>query len=278
MNPKVTVFTPSYNQPKYVGQAIESVLAQTFRNFEYIISENSTDNITKKVVKSFKNTRIRYFDDEFSQEERRKFYVPAYLINKYYPKAKGEYIIFLAHDDLLFPDCLQIMVDFLKSHPKIDVCFHDQAIFYALGSKTWLESLVRGTTQVLKRPLGPSPKDALDGGQIMFRRYLLGKLTQPFIPLEWETANICDKIFMEKLWQLAEFYPVKRVLSLHRVVEGSTHRRRNPLKYWLYMWGAELIPWGIQLQIAGKLGKRRIISRNERAAIEKFLLMVRIAY
>lgn len=276
MNPKVTVFTPSYNQPKYVGQAIQSVLAQTFRNFDYIISENSTDKITKKVVKSFKDTRIRYFDDEFSQEERKKFYVPAYLINKYYPKSQGEYIIFLAHDDLLFPNCLEVMVNFLESHPKIDVCFHDQAIFYALGSRTWLESLVRGTTQVLKKPLGPNPKNALDGGQIMFRSRLIEKLTQPFLPLEWEAANICDKIFMEKLWQLAEFYPVKRVLSLHRIVEGSTHRRRNPLKYWLYMWGTELIPKGIQLQIARKLGKRRIMSRDERIAIEEFLTSTQV--
>lgn len=277
MKPKVTVFTPSYDQAKYISQAIQSVLNQTYPNFEYIIAENSTDPITKRVVKGFKDKRIRCFDENFTPEERLKVYVPAFLSNKYYPKVSGEYIIFLAHDDLFFPNCLEVMVNFLDLNPNVDVCFHDQAILYSIGKRRGYEPLVRGCDKVLRWGKKPSPKDILDGGQMMFRKKILAKISKPYLPETWDTANICDKIFMEKLLTKYPFYPVGRILSLKRVVSTSTHRLRNTLTFEAYFWSTQLLPVFIQ-DLAGRItGKRRRITSKERQELKGYLKILELA-
>ena len=59
--PKVSVLMTVYNHQKYVFQSIKSILDQNFKNFEFIIIDNGSSDKSKKIIKSFKNKKIRFF-------------------------------------------------------------------------------------------------------------------------------------------------------------------------------------------------------------------------
>ena len=64
MPPKVSVIIPTYNRADAIGQAIKSVLNQTYRNFEIVIIDDSSDDETENVVKSFNDERIKYIHNK----------------------------------------------------------------------------------------------------------------------------------------------------------------------------------------------------------------------
>ncbi|NRR91028.1 glycosyltransferase family 2 protein [Winogradskyella undariae] len=110
MNPKVTIATITYNSSKYVRKSIESVLAQSFTDFEYLISDDcSTDN-TWDIVKEYKDPRIRAWRNETNLREYPNR-------NKTLFEAKGEYIIWIDGDDIFYPHGLEFMVKMLDAFP-----------------------------------------------------------------------------------------------------------------------------------------------------------------
>lgn len=111
MNDKVSIITPTYNCGKYIGATIESVLRQTYYNWEMIIVDDcSTDN-TKEIVEEYckKDKRIRYYVlDENSGA--------AVARNKAMELAEGKYFAFLDSDDLWMPNKLEKQISFMKTH------------------------------------------------------------------------------------------------------------------------------------------------------------------
>ena len=111
--PKVTVIIPTYNRAEFLSNAIESVLKQTFADFEIIVSDDKSTDHTREVVESFKNERIKYILNEGKKG-------PSAARNTAILASKGEYIAFLDDDDEWFPDKLQRQVELLdNSQPNI---------------------------------------------------------------------------------------------------------------------------------------------------------------
>jgi glycosyltransferase involved in cell wall biosynthesis len=107
--PFFSVIIPAYNRERYIGKAIESVLAQTCRDFELIVvDDGSTDN-TAKEVKRY-GDRVCYI----YQKNRG----PSAARNTGIKAARGKYIAFLDSDDRFFPDKLRRNKKYLKRHPK----------------------------------------------------------------------------------------------------------------------------------------------------------------
>ena len=97
-----SVCIPTYNTASYIGEAIQSVLDQTFTDYEIVISDNcSTDN-TEEVVNSFNTDKIVYFKNP----ENIGLYPNVTLTAK---RAKGKYIQVLCADDKLSPYCLEVI-------------------------------------------------------------------------------------------------------------------------------------------------------------------------
>ena len=114
MKPLVSVIMPSYNAEKYIGEAIESILCQTYDNWELIIIEDcSTDN-TLDTIKRYKEQRIKLFTNKYNMGI-------ADTTNKGIRESKGKYIALLDDDDLAERDRLRLQVDYLENHPEIDV-------------------------------------------------------------------------------------------------------------------------------------------------------------
>lgn len=106
---RVTVLMPVFNAAKYIAEAIQSVLKQTFTDFELlIINDGSTDD-TSTVVKQFNDTRIRLLE-----QSRQGIGI---ALNKGLHEAKGYYIARFDADDICFPDRLKKQTSFLDNNP-----------------------------------------------------------------------------------------------------------------------------------------------------------------
>lgn len=109
----VSVIMPTYNSAKFIGAAIESVINQTYSNFELIIiDDGSTDN-TKEIIESYNDSRIFYFYQDNMDK--------AIARNNGIKKASGKFICFLDSDDYYFPNKLTDQLTFLKNRPGIDL-------------------------------------------------------------------------------------------------------------------------------------------------------------
>jgi len=117
--PLVSVIMPTYNYAQFIGNAIKSALAQTHKNFELIIIDNYSDDNTEEMVRSFADSRIRYFkfNNHGMVAASRNFGIKT---------AQGEYLAFLDSDDSWLPDKLECVLQFINDSPDIDLVCHDE--------------------------------------------------------------------------------------------------------------------------------------------------------
>ena len=124
MKSKVTVAIPVYNDEKYLREAIDSILHQTYKDFILlIINDGSTDSI-QDIIASYTDKRIKLINHPCKMGR------PA-ARNTALEAADTKYLAWMDADDISLPDRLQKQISFLDSHPKISVCgsrvryFHD---------------------------------------------------------------------------------------------------------------------------------------------------------
>lgn len=112
----VTIITPCYNGEKYIAETIESVQAQTYKDWEMlIVDDGSTDNSAKIVCKYAENdSRIRLF----KQENRGS----AAARNNGIRRADGQYIALLDADDIWLPQFLEKQIAYMKRYDAVCVC------------------------------------------------------------------------------------------------------------------------------------------------------------
>jgi glycosyltransferase involved in cell wall biosynthesis len=231
---KVDIITPSFNKPVYVKECIDSVMAQTYKDFNYWIVDNSNDGETRrivdKIVDNYHDPRILIFHEDYLEVSRADWYIPAVILNTYYPQMKAEYQFYISDDDLLLPNCIERMVTYMELNKNVMVTYHSQKSvrIFSQGA-TNQDNQIMGTTEIGTREakdivrVGMGVDCMLDGGQIMFRKSCLDKLEPPYYPEENKEhiASHCDGTFMNKLNKLYDFYPVNEVLSIHRVTPQS---------------------------------------------------------
>lgn len=117
--PKVSVLIPTYNYGRYIGEAIQSVLAQTFTDFELIIVDKaSTDNTEEVVKKYLHDSRVAFYKNSTNLGMVANWY-------KCIDLAKGEYIKLLCADDKFAPLLLERFVAIMDEHKSVSlvVCF-----------------------------------------------------------------------------------------------------------------------------------------------------------
>ncbi|MBD1851951.1 glycosyltransferase family A protein [Leptolyngbya sp. FACHB-711] len=112
---KVTVIIPAYGVEKYIASTIESVLAQSYQNFELVIVDDGSPDRSVEICQRFKDPRIRILRQENQG--------PAAARNLGIANSSGEYIAFLDGDDLWQPDKLAKHVEHLNNAPEVGVSF-----------------------------------------------------------------------------------------------------------------------------------------------------------
>jgi glycosyltransferase involved in cell wall biosynthesis len=116
---KVSVIIPAYNQAQFLGEAIQSVLDQTYPNFELLVVNDASPDNTAEIVGQFSDPRIRYI----AHEENRG--LPA-ARNSGMRAAEGELIALLDGDDFFHADKLAAHVDFYKHHAGIGATYNNR--------------------------------------------------------------------------------------------------------------------------------------------------------
>lgn len=112
--PKISVLFPTYNtKEEYLREAIESVLRQTFADFEFIILDDcSPDPNVEKVVKSYADPRIRFYKNEQNMGISK-------TRNKLIELARGEYLAVMDHDDVSLPERFEKEASYLDANPDV---------------------------------------------------------------------------------------------------------------------------------------------------------------
>lgn len=111
--PLVSVLMTSYNREKYLEQAIDSVLKSTYKNLELIIVDDRSKDRTVEIAKSFaaKDNRVKvYINDQNLGDYPNR--------NKAASYAKGKYIKYVDADDMINPDCLEVMIGMMEEFPE----------------------------------------------------------------------------------------------------------------------------------------------------------------
>lgn len=113
----VSIITPTYNCGKYIGETIESVQQQSYRNWEMIIVDDCSTDDSKEIVKSYmlNDKRINYYRMENNSG-------PAMARNKAMEMAKGQYMAFLDSDDLWMPEKLFMQIQWMKENKHFFSC------------------------------------------------------------------------------------------------------------------------------------------------------------
>ena len=114
-SPKITVLMPVYNVAPYVAEAIESILKQTYTDFELLIINDGSTDTTRDEVLKFMDSRIRFVENEQNIGL-------ANTLNKGIDLAKGEFIARMDGDDISLTRRLEKQVAILDMHPEIDIC------------------------------------------------------------------------------------------------------------------------------------------------------------
>ena len=117
MQPKVSVILTSFNHEKYIREAIDSVLEQTFTNFELIIWDDASSDNSWKIINSYSDPRVKTFRND---KTRRGIYGFNKAITEV---ASGEYIAIQHSDDVWKPEKLKEQVTYLDAHDEIGAVF-----------------------------------------------------------------------------------------------------------------------------------------------------------
>jgi len=115
MYPKVTVLMPVYNSERYVSEAIESILNQTFKDFEFLIYNDGSTDRSDEVIRSFQDNRIIYISFPNNQGYLK-------LLNLGLENANSPFVARMDSDDIALPNRLEVQYNFLIEHPNIAVC------------------------------------------------------------------------------------------------------------------------------------------------------------
>ncbi len=144
---KVSVIIPTYNRADYIVRAINSVLAQTYRNYEIIVVDDGSTDETRALLEPYANYVNYVYQDNAG---------PAAARNKGISLAKGEWLAFLDSDDTWLPNKLEVQL-LQCINLGADLCFHDLSISNSNG-----ENIVSWNEYIHKRPRGvPALKTAI---------------------------------------------------------------------------------------------------------------------
>jgi len=111
----LSVVMPVFNGEKYLEEAINSVLSQTFTDYELLIIDDGSTDSSVKIIQSIKDSRIRLLKNDKNQGV-------AYTRNVGLKEAKGEYLAWMDCDDLIEPIRLEVQINYLRENSEIGIC------------------------------------------------------------------------------------------------------------------------------------------------------------
>lgn len=206
--PTVTCIMPAYNTEKYVGEAIESILAQTYNDFEFIIIDDGSSDNTPSIIEEYanKDKRIIYLANEKNQGI-------SYTRNRGLAAAKGKYIAVMDSDDIAEPTRFEKQVDYMENNEDVGV----------LGSAYFMFVENKDEGNVLSRPAEDREIKlcSLYGSPVANPTAMIRKsvIDENNLRYEEEYDGAEDYEFWQRMAKLTKFHNLQEVLMRCRKKE-----------------------------------------------------------
>lgn len=218
----VSIITPTYNCGKFIAETIDTVLAQTYTNWEMIIVDDRSTDDTKTVVEEYmaKDSRIKYHLLEENSGA-------AVARTKAMEIADGEYMAFLDSDDLWTPDKLEKQLKFMQDN---DYAFSCTAYEKIEEDGTPLNKRVKTIKKCsYNRLLCDCP---VGNSTVMYSVKKMGKFAVPNIRKRND-----DALWLQMLKKEKYIYGMKEVLMKYRLRKSSlSNKKRDLIKYHWYLY------------------------------------------
>ena len=140
-NPLVSIITPTFNRADFIDQAINSVLAQTYSNFELlIVDDGSTDNTRNLIEPKLEDSRVHYVYQENQGQSIARNHALA--------RTRGEFVCFLDSDNYWATDKLEKQIEIFRAHPDYDVVYGDIIIIDEAGREVSRKNMQRHSGRI----------------------------------------------------------------------------------------------------------------------------------
>ncbi|WP_066852923.1 glycosyltransferase family 2 protein [Halodesulfovibrio spirochaetisodalis] len=206
MVPKVSILLPAYNQEKYIEETVESILSQTFTDFEFIILDDASSDRTAERIQTFEDERITFYQNAENLGS-------VGTLNKGLALCRGEYIARIDGDDIAYPDRLAKQVAFLDSHPDVGVvgsavqCFSDsgmgKVMRYETDSAALFSSFLLAETSMVAHPAVMMRRCLFEGGIQYSQEHFYAEDYKLWNDLKWHTriANMSEVLLKYRIHQ-----------------------------------------------------------------------------
>lgn len=217
INPKISVVMPFYNSEKYLREAVQSILDQSFSDFELILINDGSTDSSREVASSFKDPRIVLIDNPGNLGLSKSFNIGI-------KAARGEFIARMDADDIAYLSRFQKQLDFFTDHPAVSVLGTAVTLINEMGER------IGGAKKPEKHEL------------IKWQSLLSTPLFHPTVMARREVlkANLFDETLFNsedyELWSRllfttrARFANLKEPLLYYRVFPSSFTRNLKPEK------------------------------------------------
>jgi spore maturation protein CgeD len=211
--PKVSVILTSYNRPFFLKQAIDSVMAQTYQNWELLVmDDNSPGDDIDSLMSQYNDSRIMYNKSDVSDSDRMLLTRYAVNINKAFSLSSGAYITYLTDDDIYLPNRLADMSNAMQLH---DVVYGGQACTSDGSSIDFIRP---------HADMHNNGHDIVDHCSVMHTREVFEKCDGwDENPIYWHAA---DGIFWNRIASYGyKMYPVGTITDIHRFHSTSIRHK-----------------------------------------------------
>ncbi|MCP8319033.1 MAG: glycosyltransferase, partial [Candidatus Methylarchaceae archaeon HK01B] len=113
-SPKITILMSVYNGEKYLREAIDSILNQTFKDFEFLIINDGSTDRTVEILRSYHDSRIKIITNEKNMGLTKS-------LNKGLKIARSEYVARMDADDISYPRRLEVQYEYMKKNPDVGI-------------------------------------------------------------------------------------------------------------------------------------------------------------
>lgn len=223
--PRVTIGMPVYNGERFIVEALDSIMAQTYKDLELVISDNGSTDTTEEICRRYaaKDPRVRYYREDVNRGATWNY-------NRLVDLAKGEFFKWAAHDDLITPDYIEKCVDVLDRDPGVVLaCTDDQDIDEEGGHVdarrySHIPSAERGSSDQASKRFRRLIRDDYDCEQVfgLYRTDLLRRTRMI------QSYTDSDRTLLAEIGLYGRLFEIPERLFLHRQHGGSSCKA-NPI-------------------------------------------------
>ncbi|MES2796051.1 MAG: glycosyltransferase [Bacteroidota bacterium] len=208
--PNITVLMPVYNCELYINEAIDSILNQTYTNFEFLIIDDASTDKTVSIIKTYTDSKIQLIEKPLNTGLTNSLNLGLQL-------AKGKYIARMDGDDISLPERFEKQVVFLEANPEVVLC---GTLFNAIGS----ELVIKLPEHYEDIKLGLLKGNCIAHPSVMIRNQVLDEFSI-FYDVSKEPAEDFD--LWVRLISFGKLYNLQEVLLNYRVHNTQVSQKRE---------------------------------------------------